>query len=108
MRTLIVFLAGCLACGATLAVQIQSIHRPGTLQAEEAERQPKVPPQYNPRAKPPDPAKLKSEAEELNKLAASIPADMDRASKGLLANDLIARLKRIEKLSKKLRTEISP
>ena len=84
------------------------IIRPGTMEAEKAERQPKVPPLYSPHPKPLDPAKLKSEAEELTQLAASIPADVDRASKGLLPTDLNARLKRIEKLAKQLRRELTP
>ncbi|MGD0227255.1 MAG: hypothetical protein ABSF71_33435 [Terriglobia bacterium] len=53
-------------------------------------------------------AKLKVEADQLAKLAQSIPADVDKAAKGQLAQDLGARLKQIEKLSKQLRREISP
>jgi gas vesicle protein len=53
-------------------------------------------------------AKLKEEANQLSKLAQSIPSDVDKAAKGQLAQDLAARLKQIEKLSKQLRREISP
>jgi len=52
-------------------------------------------------------AKLKEEADQLAKLAQSIPADIDKAAKGQVAQDLAARLKQIEKLSKRLRREIS-
>jgi len=52
-------------------------------------------------------AKLKEEADQLAKLAQSIPADVDKAAKGQVAQDLAARLKQIEKLSKQLRREIS-
>ena len=55
-----------------------------------------------------DPAKTQQEASELAKLAQSIPADIDKVSKGQLPHDLGARLKRIEKLSKQLRRELAP
>jgi hypothetical protein len=57
---------------------------------------------------PPNPAKLKQEADQLSKLAQTIPPDVDKAAKGQIAQDLTARLKQIEKLSKDLRREISP
>jgi len=85
---------------------------------------PKSPPVVQPPARPQAPplpvvvtgeiraplnaAKLKKEADQLSKLAQSIPADVDKAAKGQLAQDLAARLKQIEKLSKQLRREISP
>jgi len=53
-------------------------------------------------------AKAKEEATELAKLAQSIPPDVDKATKGQLAQDLLPRLKQIEKLSKQLRREIAP
>lgn len=56
----------------------------------------------------PNPAKLKQEAAQLSKLADTIPPDVDRATKGQIAQDLATRLKEIEKLSKDLRRQISP
>jgi len=53
-------------------------------------------------------AKAKEEATELAKLAQSIPPDVDKATKGQLPQDLVTRLKQIEKLSKQLRREIAP
>ena len=53
-----------------------------------------------------DAAKLQSEAAELANLAASVPPSVQNAAKGLLAKDLIQKLKQIEKLSKHLRNEI--
>jgi hypothetical protein len=108
MKALIVCLAGILLWVASMSAQVGAIFRPGSRDAQKAESQPKVPPQYNPLPKAADPAKLQREADELTKLAASIPDDVDRASKGVLATDLNARLKRIEKLAKQLRREISP
>jgi hypothetical protein len=51
-------------------------------------------------------AHAKQDADELAKLAQSIPSDMDKVAKGQLPQDLAARLKRIEKLSKELRRDI--
>lgn len=51
-------------------------------------------------------AQAQQEASDLAKLAQSIPADIDKVSKGQLPQDLAARLKRIEKLSKRLRRDI--
>jgi hypothetical protein len=54
-----------------------------------------------------DPARLKREAEELAALAQSIPADMQKVGGGLLPKDLNEKLRKIEKLSKQLRKELS-
>ena len=51
-------------------------------------------------------AQAKLDAQELAKLAQSIPADVDKVGKGQLPRDLSGRLKQIEKLSKQLRREI--
>jgi hypothetical protein len=55
-----------------------------------------------------NPAKVREEANQLSKLAQSIPPDVEKATKGQLPQDLLMRLKQIEKLSKELRREISP
>jgi hypothetical protein len=52
-------------------------------------------------------AKVKQQADELAKLAQSIPPDVNKVAAGQLPKDLIARLKQIEKLSKELRNQIS-
>ncbi len=54
-----------------------------------------------------DLAKVKREAEEIAKLAQSVPAQIEQAEHGAIPRDLGPRLKQIEKLSKKLRTELS-
>jgi hypothetical protein len=51
---------------------------------------------------------VKQQADELAKLAQSIPPDVDKVTKGQLPQDLAARLKQIEKLSKQLRREVAP
>jgi len=55
-----------------------------------------------------DPEQLKREAEELSMLAQSVPADVEKLGQGLHPKDLDQKLKRIEKLSKHLREDLSP
>lgn len=50
---------------------------------------------------------LKEDGDELSQLAQTVPSDLEQVSKGLLPKDLEKKLKRIEKLSKKIRNEIS-
>jgi hypothetical protein len=52
-------------------------------------------------------AKLQRNAKELAELSASIPADVDRANRGLLPKDVLEKLKRVEKLSKQLRSDLT-
>jgi hypothetical protein len=54
-----------------------------------------------------DMAKLQRDAQELAELSASIPLDVNRANQGLLSKDLPDKLKRVEKLSKQLRGELT-
>ena len=54
-----------------------------------------------------DAAQLKREADELAKLSAAIPDQVALVAKGQLPKDLSDQLKRIEKLSKHIRSEIS-
>ncbi len=46
---------------------------------------------------------LQKDAKELAELCASIPADMDGVRRGVLSQDLLEKLKRVEKLSKRVR-----
>jgi hypothetical protein len=55
-----------------------------------------------------DPAALQREAKELLDLSQSVQPDMESLKRGLLSKDLVDKLKRIEKLSKRLRSEIAP
>lgn len=54
-----------------------------------------------------DVAQLQSQADELAKLAAGVPPDVEQLKKGLLSKDLKHNLKRIEKLSKQLQRELN-
>lgn len=61
-----------------------------------------------PQARKVDPVKIHAEAEELAKLAATVPNDIDQVAQGKLPKDLGEKLKRIEKLSKNLRSDLTP
>jgi|SRR5579862_2672713 len=81
---------------------------PGLSQANQAvvQGEKNVPPPIEQRPAQ-DIARLKHDADELATLAQSIPAGVDQATKGVLQKDLGDRLKRIEKLAKELRGQIS-
>jgi len=51
---------------------------------------------------------LEQDADELARLAGSIPADIEKVHRGLLPVDLKEKLKQIEKLSKRLRNGVAP
>jgi flagellar motor component MotA len=53
-------------------------------------------------------AKLGQEADELARIAQTIPPDVASIQKGKLPKDMIEKLKQIEKLSKRLRSQINP
>ncbi len=54
-----------------------------------------------------DAAQARRNAQELAALAGKIPAEVDQLSKNILPKDLNQQLKQIEKLAKRLRTELS-
>jgi hypothetical protein len=51
---------------------------------------------------------VQKEADDLARMAQTIPADVASARKGMLPKDVIEKLKQIEKLSKRLRNELNP
>ena len=59
-------------------------------------------------AKRPNLAQAQREAEDLARTAQTIPGDVASVRKGMLPKDVIEKLKQIEKLSKRLRTELNP
>jgi hypothetical protein len=81
---------------------------PGVRQADkiDAQSQQNIP---TPSGRPAsiDPAKLKRDADELASLAASIPSAVSQTTMGILPKDLDQKLRRIEKLAKQLRSQIS-
>ena len=63
-------------------------------------------PPQEPQPRKVDLAKLHQESLDLAQLAQSIPSDIDHVAQGKLAKDLPDKLKQIEKLSKRLRSEL--
>jgi len=55
-----------------------------------------------------DRVQIEREVRELSDLAKTLPSDIDSVNRGLLPKDVAAKLKRIEKLAKRLRGELSP
>ncbi len=51
---------------------------------------------------------LQREADDLARKAQSIPSDVASVRKGMLPKDVIEKLKQIERLSRRLRTELNP
>ena len=79
---------------------------PGVREADKQTNAPIEPP-ANIKPKPTDSYKLQQEAAELAKLSATIPSQIDLVGNGQFPKDLGDQLKRIEKLAKHLRSEIS-
>jgi hypothetical protein len=81
---------------------------PGIRQADttEAQTQSNIPPPASPRAHV-DMVQLRQEADELARIAQTIPPDIAAVQNGILPKDVIEKLKRVEKLSKNLRSAIS-
>ena len=52
-------------------------------------------------------AQLQKDSKELSDLCAAMPTDLDHLKQGLLPQDLQERLKRIEKLSKRIREQLA-
>jgi hypothetical protein len=55
-----------------------------------------------------DPVKLQQDADDLARTAQTIPTDVASIRRGTLPKDTIQKLKEIEKLSKRLRSELNP
>ena len=55
-----------------------------------------------------DPVKLQREADDLARTAQTIPSDLANIRLGTMPKDTIQKLKEIEKLSKRLRSELNP
>ncbi len=82
------------------------IEPPGRI--ELAKHQLQLDPPPSPQARKLDAAKLRQQTDELAGLAQSVSADIAQVSQGKLPKDLGDKLKRIEKLSKQLRSELTP
>lgn len=104
LLTLSVLLSLGVPCGAQSSRPLP----PGLRHAQELEAMNKTsfPPAGTPRSLV-DAKALQRDADELADLAASVPGGVKNVNKGLLAKDLLQKLKQIEKLSKHLRSELN-
>lgn len=79
----------------------------GVREGEKAMEQPVEPPLLSPRFKHTTPAELKQQALALSQLAGMIPAQIEAINRGELPKDFSDNLKRIEKLARHLRAEVT-
>jgi len=104
-HTLLVFLCIALPAFTIYAPQKSAPYTPG--KAEVAAHQPELEPPIGPQPPKLDPAKLRQEGDELSSLAQSLPVDIAQAVQGKVPKGMAEKLRRIEKLSKHLRGELS-
>ena len=104
MKTMVMFNSLLLICGTIAPIQS---HWP-TPPLPAVTSAPQAKPATTHRSARIDPLQLQREANELSDLAKSLPADMDQVNHGLLPKETIEKLKRIEKLSKRMRGELNP
>jgi hypothetical protein len=79
---------------------------PGRIEVAKHQLEPDPP--TGPQQQKLDIAKMRAEATELSSLGQSLLADIAEVGQGKLPKDTTEKLKRIEKLSKHLRSELSP
>jgi len=108
MKVVAVSIVGLVLCSLLAVGQSDQPVPPGVRKADKLPNPADVPPLVTGRTAPSpvDPAQLKREADELASLAQLIPSDIQNAAAGRIPQDLNQRLKRIEKLSKRLRREV--
>jgi hypothetical protein len=91
-----------LLCLGSLASQVRESAGKKEVEKHQLVLEPPLPPQVQRL----DPAKLREEADDLARLAQSVPGDVSQIVQGKMPKDAIDRLKRIEKISKQLRGEL--
>ena len=80
---------------------------PGVRESDKVANQP-LPPPIQTASRTAKPADLKSEAAQIQALANSVADQVDQLNKGMMSKDLSENLKKLEKLAKHLRSEITP
>lgn len=79
---------------------------PGIREADKQTNKPLDPPVEG--TQRPDFTQLKRQGDELAQLSAGVPADLALVTRGKIPKDLGDKLKRIEKLAKNLRNQLTP
>jgi hypothetical protein len=85
----------------------QRVKPPGIVTADQQSNQTVEPP-IEMRSRKMNVDQVKQEADELKKLADGVPAQIELVTKNQYPKDLTDNLKRIERLAKHLRTEVTP
>jgi hypothetical protein len=95
----------CFVAGAVVAVVPLAAQNPNILHPQEIEVQHHASPEEirDRQSKP----QFQKDSKELSDLCVSIPADLDSLRRGVLGKDVLDKLKRMEKLSKRVREELS-
>ena len=106
MRSLTLNFAAILGLLVLLGAAQSSHHFPTPPEPLDTQAQKSGQPQTLPRQI--DFAQVQKNADDLARLAQTIPPDVASMRKGMLPKDVIEKLKQIEKLSKRLRTELNP
>jgi hypothetical protein len=106
MKSLTIFLLLALVPIA-LPVQSSKPIPPGIRQADKLPGPADIPPLNQPGTVHPAPKMMREQARELAELAQTIPGDVSQVTSGTLPKGMNEKLKRIEKLSKALRGELS-
>jgi hypothetical protein len=106
MRSLLLCLC-CLLFPGSLMPQVGRGRPPGIAGADAAANTPIEAP-AKPGTKQINLEQVNSETQELRKLADALPAQIEQVTTGQLPKDLAENLKRIERLAKHLRSEVSP
>ena len=89
------------------ATSFQRAKPPGIVAADQQSNQ-SVEPPMEMRSRKMNVDQVKQEADELKKLADGVPAQIEQVTKNQYPKDLTDNLKRIERLAKHLRTEVTP
>ena len=107
MKLRFLVLAFLLSCTLVMGGQAGHPVPPGVREADKLPNPADIPPQVTVKRQPAGAAQLERDAKELARLAQLIPPEIHQIENGRLPKDLDGQLKRVEKLSKQLRREIS-
>ena len=108
MRVALLCTIGLFLCSLSASAQEKAAPvPPGLHRAEEEGRRPLEAP-IEVKRKPAELAQLRQEAAELARLSQAVPQQIDQVAQGQLPKDLNGNLKQIEKLAKRLRSELAP
>jgi hypothetical protein len=107
MRAFLILFCVLFLAFAALSLQTSKPIPPGIREADKLPGPADVAPLNQSRSNRSAPGLMRDQARELAELAQSIPEDVFHVSNGTLPKDMSEKLKRIEKLSKALRGEIS-